>query len=125
MVRRVIFLVAAVALAFSSVASPAARPGRAATPDAQVDDLMANMSPDEIVGQLFLVTFAGTDVSASSDIARLVLDYHVGGVVLQSSNDNFTDETAPTAQAQAITNGLQGILWAAAHPPEGTPAAPG
>lgn len=120
MTRRVILLVVAVALLFSGAAPPAARAGRSASLDAQVADLMADMTPDEIVGQLFLVTFAGSDVSPGSDVANLVLDYHVGGVLLRASNDNITDEAAAPAQVQAMANSLQTLLYNASRPPEGT-----
>jgi len=47
-----------------------------------VADLMNRMSPTEKVGQLFLVTFIGSDVGLDSDIARLISEYRVGGVIL-------------------------------------------
>ena len=51
--------------------------------------IMEGMSVADKVGQLFLVTFQGNDTSAESDIATLVRDYRVGGVVLLPSNGNF------------------------------------
>jgi len=75
-------------------------PTATAAPGAsEVQALLDQMSVTEKVGQLFLVTFVGSDVSADSDIAILVRDYHVGGVVLLPANANFRNvpALAPTA----------------------------
>lgn len=58
-------------------------------PSENVQALLNSMSPEERVGQLFLVTFTGTDLSENSQIYDLIRRYHVGGVVMLSSNDNF------------------------------------
>ena len=50
---------------------------------------MDRMTPADKVGQLFLVTFEGSDTSVESEIASLVRDYRVGGVVLRPDNGNF------------------------------------
>jgi beta-N-acetylhexosaminidase len=93
-------------LAAPSSAAPASQqtaPGeRAPQPTAMpiepadVKKLMDSMSVADRVGQLFLVTFEGDDVSENSDIATLVRDYRVGGVVLLPSNGNL--QTAPAEQ---------------------------
>lgn len=70
--------------------------GRAGARPAEIKAIMDKMSAADKVGQLFLVTFEGSDVSASSDIAALVRDYRVGGVVLRLANDNFRN--APIVQ---------------------------
>jgi len=62
-----------------------------------VKAILDSLTPAEKVGQLFLVTFQGSDVSPESDIATLVRDYHVGGVVLLPGNDNFSNLLAPEA----------------------------
>ena len=53
---------------------------------AQEDDivaqLMAEMSDTAIVGQLFVVTFPGSEVADGSLIAELIRDYRIGGVML-------------------------------------------
>jgi beta-N-acetylhexosaminidase len=59
------------------------------TPPAYIWQLLNSMTPEERIGQLFLVTFTGTDVSESSQIFELIVNHHVGGVVLQAANDNF------------------------------------
>jgi beta-N-acetylhexosaminidase len=69
--------------------------------DAQVEALLARMTTAEKVGQLFLVTFQGDDVSPESDIAVLVRDYRVGGVVLSPSNGNFRNVPVPAPEEGA------------------------
>ncbi|MCA9935059.1 MAG: hypothetical protein KC415_14090, partial [Anaerolineales bacterium] len=72
--------------------------------------LMAEMSVAERVGQLFLVTFQGDQAPNSSDIADLITNYHVGGVVLLAQNDNITGygdlQNAPL-QVTELVNSLQ------------------
>jgi beta-N-acetylhexosaminidase len=56
------------------------------------------MTPEERVGQLFLVTFQGTDTHDQTRIYDLIANHHAGGVVLLSGNDNFLPEdTIPSA----------------------------
>ena len=66
-----------------------------ATPPPQVRALLSSMSPEERVGQLFLVTFSGTDISDESQIYDLIANQHVGGVMLLAENDNFASERIP------------------------------
>ncbi len=47
------------------------------------------MTVADRVGQLFLITFQGRDIAPDSELAVLVRDYRVGGVVLLPANDNF------------------------------------
>jgi len=81
------------------------------TPEPQITNLLNRLTPEEKIGQLFLVTFLGTDVGLDSDIYQLISQYHIGGVILLSKNDNFTyitqspDETA--LQAFELTKQLQ------------------
>ena len=71
------------------------QPGTPSTPTATLDDatdvnaMLTRMSVAEKVGQLFMVTFQGDNVSENSDIATLIRDYKVGGVVLLPANQNF------------------------------------
>ncbi len=79
-------------------------------PPIDVAPFMAEMTVADKVGQLFLVTFQGADISEDSDITTLVRDYRVGGVVLLPANDNFRsipiDVTAPQASGRASANEL-------------------
>ncbi|MCL4504603.1 MAG: hypothetical protein M1140_01070 [Chloroflexi bacterium] len=65
------------------------------------------MSVDEKVGQLFLVSFPGTDTSQSSDIADLITNYRVGGVQLKASNQNVTNSSDGAYRLADLTNRLQ------------------
>ena len=72
--------------------------------------LLQSMTPEEKVGQLFLVTFEGATVEEGSDIYDLISKYHIGGVVLLAENDNFTSEDT-LAQAQNLIASLQQLEW--------------
>lgn len=63
----------------------------------QAASIVAKLTPQQKIGQLLLVTFKGTDVSKGSGIERLISNYHVGGVILQAANDNFTASDTLTA----------------------------
>ncbi|HRJ75726.1 MAG TPA: glycoside hydrolase family 3 N-terminal domain-containing protein, partial [Anaerolineales bacterium] len=80
------------------------------TPPAAVQLVLASMTPQEKVGQLFLVSFNGTDTSEESQIFNLITRYHVGGVVLTAENDNFTNVDTLT-QTHTLINNLQRIEW--------------
>ena len=69
--------------------------------------LFEAMSPDERVGQLFLVTFVGDSIDAESDIADLILNYNVGGVMLLAENDNITNFSDTAIQVAELTSSLQ------------------
>ena len=87
------------------------------TPPAEVLDLLETLTPEERVGQLFLVTFTGTDTSVESQIYDLVANYHVGGVVLQSGNDNFTAAPNTIEDTHQLIANLQNIEWDGATSP--------
>jgi beta-N-acetylhexosaminidase len=76
--------------------------------------LLEHMQPEERVGQLFLVTFDGYEAGPSTQITEpntkiynLISKYHIGGVVLLASNNNFvgSDQTLPVAKS--LTSQLQ------------------
>ena len=96
--------------------------------DPFVAELMKRMSPTEKVGQLFIVTFTGNDVGPNSDIARLISEYRVGGVMLLASNRNFTNSEDTPRQVAELTNSLQHqallasqVLTQTLTPSEGSP----
>jgi len=88
-------------------------PAHAQTPEppAEVKIAMNSMTPEERVGQLFLVTFKGVDTSEASQVYSLVLQHHVGGVILQASNDNFAASPQTVAEAHALIQRLQQLEW--------------
>ncbi len=86
-------------------------------PSAQVQAILTSMTPEERVGQLFLVTFSGTDTSDASRIYDLIMNYHVGGVILTAKNDNFVAEPDTVVSARQLTENLQNIEWDATVAP--------
>jgi len=80
-----------------------------------VDDIMSMMTPQERVGQLFVVDFIGQDTSDGSDIAQLILDYKIGGVLLSESRGNINNQgEVPTPfQVARLTNELQNLAFRA------------
>jgi hypothetical protein len=84
----------------------------------QVQALLASMTPEERVGQLFLVTFQGVEAHDQTEIYDLIDNFHVGGVVLLAGNDNFlpAPDTVPTAHQLIST--LQTIEAETAAPVE-------
>jgi len=80
-----------------------------ATPDSRVQATLNNMTPEEKVGQLFLVTFSGTAVDKTSNIYDLIFKHNIGGVVLLNANDNFTSQPETIQNVQNLTSDLQKI----------------
>ena len=88
--------------------------GAAAQPVSQANSaeaVLISMSPEERVGQLFLVTFRGTDVSAESQIYDLIVNHHIGGVVLLADHDNFLAAPDTVTGTHQLLNNLQEIEW--------------
>jgi beta-N-acetylhexosaminidase len=104
---------ALVAIILVSVAPPR-------TAHAQEDDevarLMERMSSAAKVGQLFLVTFPGAEVTDEAIATELIRDYHVGGVVLLPDNGNIVNEGDTPAQVATLVGALQATAWAATQP---------
>jgi len=87
------------------------------TPPEEVLRLLETLTPEERVGQLFLVTFVGTDTSSESTIYDLVTSYHVGGVVLLSENDNFNPAPETVSGTHLLVSDLQRIEWLSTSSP--------
>ena len=68
-----------------------------------------SMIPEEKVGQLFLITFKGTDVSNASQIYDLITNYHIGGVVLSAANDNIGVPSNTAQDVHQLIGQLQTI----------------
>src|SRR5690349_7777753 len=71
--------------------------------------VLAAMTPEERVGQLFLVTFQGTDTHDQTQIYDLISNHHVGGVVLLAGNDNILPEPDTISGAHQLVNALQTV----------------
>lgn len=122
MARRVLVGLLLLALLGPLFAQPLTAAAECPSPDQDICALMARMSPAEKVGQLFLITFTGTDTGPGSDIYQLIHNSHVGGVVLLSSNGNIAPDTNTPGAVVSLTNSLQNIAYQTSIEP--TPAAP-
>lgn len=91
--------------------SAEAPPYQVPSPELQAKTMLSNMSPEEKVGQLFLITFKGTDVDQDSLIYDLIVRHHVGGVVLTADNNNFVPEPDTTNAAYTMISQLQEHEW--------------
>ncbi len=86
-----------------AVAQPPLPPG--------VDLVFNAMSAEERVGQLFLVDLNGIDVGEGSKINDLIVNYHIGGVILTAANNNFTDSPNTIKAAYDLIARLQRVEW--------------
>ncbi|HSD84142.1 MAG TPA: glycoside hydrolase family 3 N-terminal domain-containing protein, partial [Anaerolineae bacterium] len=75
--------------------------------EAFIAGLLPRLSPEAKVGQLFLVGFQGTEVASNSEIARLIRDDQVGGVILSTGNGNLSNRVDSIAQVASLTARLQ------------------
>ena len=87
--KRILLTVTLSVLVLTSAGFPFPAQAQTATPPLRVRQLFNTMTPEERVGQLFLVTFTGTETSQQSQIYDLIANHHIGGVVLSAANDNF------------------------------------
>ena len=85
-----------------------ARPGSASNLN-QVATILENMSTQEKVGQLFLVTFSGTNISNNTKIYDLIVNQRVGGVILSNGNGNFP-ELDTLNEVVTLVSGLQSLV---------------
>lgn len=109
--KRVFQAITLSALILALVSGPPQVQAQTETPPTQVRQLFAKMTAEERVGQLFLVTFTGTDTSDQSQIYDLIVNRHIGGVVLTASNNNFTAAPNTIRDAYQLTQDLQQIEW--------------
>ena len=90
------------------------------TPQEKAQELLARLTPEERVGQLFLVTFVGNDVDEDSQIYDLIVNHHIGGAVLLAANDNIVGEDT-LEQILTMNRQLQLNRWTAAQQPQTNP----
>ncbi len=113
--RRFLSILLLAALALSSSPANAVRAaGSFQNSDPVVNALLmlAKMTPEERVGQLFLVTFTGPSAEQNSQIYDLIASYHIGGVVLQAAwNDNFVAAPDTVLAAYQLVAQLQSAEW--------------
>jgi beta-N-acetylhexosaminidase len=73
--------------------------------------LLDKMSPEERVGQLFLVSFEGSTFDQESQIYKLITEHHIGGVVLRTDSQNFTGSNETLINGQKLILDLQSAEW--------------
>lgn len=112
--RRALGLVMALSLLLAMLPVSA----QARTPS-QADALLASMSPAEKVGQLFLITFNGSNVSEGSALLDLIKTHHIGGFVLRADHDNFTG-TDTLSAAYGLIAAMQTAAWEKSQPAPNT-----
>lgn len=93
--------------------------------DAERLDLLAqrfveHMTPEERIGQLFVITVRGADIRLDSDIVQLIHNQKIGGVVLSPRNGNFSNERGVDTPRQIarLTNQLQALAYGVLLPSE-------
>jgi len=116
LLRRLLTLALVVAILIPLVPLGMAR----AQEEDEVARLMERMSSAAKVGQLFLVTFPGAEVTEDTVISELIRDYHVGGVVLLPGNGNIVNEGDTPTQVSALVGQIQEATWAATQLVTGT-----
>jgi len=94
----------------------------AAPPPDLAEDLLSQMTPEQRVGQLFLVTFRGASPNEDDPIFGLIRDQYIGGVVLRRAEDNFVGPPDTLPAARALTSALQTASYEAAAGSEGSVA---
>lgn len=75
------------------------------------DTLLERMTPEERVGQLFLVTFEGTSVTEEDPIYELIATGHIAGVLIQRERDNFIDAPETIESLRTLIEALQDVEY--------------
>ncbi len=87
--------------------------------------LLDTLTPEERVGQLFLITFYGPEAGVGSatgaQIYDLIVNYHLGGVILKAANDNFVGSDRTLEITQSLTGQLQRDEYAASQEQQTNP----
>ncbi len=73
----------------------------------RAQELLDRMTPEERVGQLFVVTFPETRVGPDTEIFDLIYNYYIGGVILLDENNNFPASEDPLTDTWSLINQIQ------------------
>lgn len=103
--RRVGLVILIIMAAASSAAGEVA--ARESQARVYASAVLEGLSPEERVGQLFVVSFEGSTIEPDSVITELIREQHVSGVILQASKDNFGDAPTTLDRARELIDGLQ------------------
>ncbi len=80
-------------------------------PESRAAALLESLTPQEKVGQLVLVTFQGQSVGENTPLYDLISQYHIGGVVLLASNNNFVGPDNILQSTQRLIIQIQQDAW--------------
>jgi beta-N-acetylhexosaminidase len=72
-------------------------------------EIFNRLTVEEKIGQLFMVTFQGKDLTPASDIYQLISGSHIGAILLKRENGNWRSGVGEAAAVLALSNGLQQI----------------
>lgn len=112
-----VLLIAILTGFFSPVGKVEAGKNYQATPEQEKAQLLlAKMTAEEKVGQLFLVNYQGMDTTSESNISKLIEEQHIGGVILRADNNNFSVTEALPAATQTMIQELQVLAWRSSIP---------
>lgn len=112
----------ALALVTCTLAASPAQAGRLAPTADRAEELLDAMTPEQRVGQLFLVGFDGIP-SESDPLFDLVRRGQLSGVVLRSTSDNFAAFPMTLGETSDLIRSLQGARVGAGGPASPTPSA--
>ncbi len=86
---------------------------RSVDPVTQAMDLLEKMTPEERIGQLFLVTFKGNAPQADDPIIDLIVNEHISGVIMKRENDNFVEAPETLEATRNLIANLQNTEYEA------------
>jgi beta-N-acetylhexosaminidase len=86
-------------------------PASAQTQIETAQEILTQMTAEERIGQLFLVTFQGSSAPSESAINTLIRQHHVAGVVLRADNDNFVAAPNTALAVRELAVSLQAIEY--------------
>jgi beta-N-acetylhexosaminidase len=112
---RVVLLIPLVIATFRGSITSALPLSQTSSAEDHARALLETLTPEEKVGQLFLVTFNGTDVNFETQINDLITNYHIGGVLLQNNSDNFLQAPQTVNGTWLLARALQTAEWSASQ----------
>ncbi len=82
----------------------------------RAEALLARMTPEERIGQLFLLTFEGSRLQPDDPILALIRDNHISGVVIRSGNNNIVGPDSTLPELRELIGTLQSAEYDSSLP---------